>query len=206
MTDSSSTSLPNLLARARDGDAAARDALFDRCRNYVRVVAQAQVEGRMKTKVDASDLVQQTLLDAHRAFDRFEGDSEGEWLTWLRRILQNNAIDLARRYATEKRRAGREVPLDARRPGESFGASIDPSDPGESPSQLVLRREREIELAEALVQLSEDHREVIVLRNLQRLPFDEVAERMGRTRPAVQMLWTRAIRKLESLMNRSGVG
>ena len=58
----------------------------------------------------------------------------------------------------------------------------------------------DIELADAISRLSADHQEVIMLRNLQHLPFDEVAERMGRSRPAVQMLWMRAIRKLEELM------
>ncbi len=202
---SDSTPLSDLLDRARHGDEAARDELFAKCRNYVRIVADSQIDARTRTKVDASDLVQQTLMDAHRAFDRFEGESEGEWLTWLRRILENNAIDLARRYhGTEKRRASREVPLDARRPNESFGGQIDPSDPGESPSQVVLQREREIELADAIAQLSDDHREVIRLRNLQRLPFNDVADAMGRSRPAVQMLWKRALERLESLLRQNG--
>jgi RNA polymerase sigma-70 factor, ECF subfamily len=200
----SSTSVCDLLRRARDGDGASRELLFEKCRNYVRVVAQAQVEGWMQSKVDASDLVQQTLLDAHRAFGDFRGDSEGEWLVWLRRILQHNAVDFVRRHqGTEKRRASREVPLDRRRPGDSFGPCIDPSDHGETPSQLLVRHEREIAVAEAISQLSEDHQQVIMLRNLQRLPFDEVADRMGRSRPAVQMLWTRALRKLESILKQA---
>ena len=56
-------------------------------------------------------------------------------------------------------------------------------------------------IADALARLSEDHKEVIVLRNLQRLPFDEVARRMDRSRPAVQMLWMRAIHKLQEAMS-----
>ena len=61
----------------------------------------------------------------------------------------------------------------------------------------MICRDRDLQLTESLQRLSSDHREVIVLRNLQRLPFDAVAERMGRSRPAVQMLWARAIKKLQ---------
>ena len=74
---------------------------------------------------------------------------------------------------------------------------MDPSDPGETPSQLVMQRENEIQLAEAVSRLDEDYQEVILLRNVQRLSFNEVAERMDRSRPAAQMLWLRALKKLK---------
>lgn len=194
--------LLNLLARARGGDAAARDELFARCRNYVGLIARAQVESWMQAKVDASDLVQQTLLEAHRGFAKFEGQTEAEWLAWLKQILAHNTQDFIRHYRTDKRHAGREVPL--RSPADDSGSFFrDPPDDGDSPSQFLVQQEREIELADAITRLSPDHQEVILLRNLQRLPFDQVAERMGRSRPAVQMLWMRAVQKLEELLRES---
>src|SRR5690606_32381390 len=80
--DSRASVLGPLLERARAGDAQAREELFSKCRNYVALVARAQVESWMRTKVDASDLVQQTLLEAYRGFQGFHGTSEGEWLAW----------------------------------------------------------------------------------------------------------------------------
>jgi len=193
--------LVELLNRARAGDESARDQLFVKCRSYVGLVARAQVESWMHAKVDASDLVQQTLMEAHRALDRFRGTTDGEWLAWLRKILKNNAADFVRRYhGTEKRQARRELPLQVQAADRSHEFHRDPSDPGESPSQLVMRREREIEVADAVAQLADDYQEVIMLRNLQRLSFDEVARRMGRSRPATQMLWMRALRKLQEIM------
>src|SRR5690606_5959322 len=91
-----------LLMRARAGDDAARDELFAKCRNYVALIARTQVESWMRTKIDASDLVQQTLLEAHRGFDEFRGGTETEWLAWLRMILNHNAHDFIRRYKTDK--------------------------------------------------------------------------------------------------------
>jgi RNA polymerase sigma-70 factor (ECF subfamily) len=190
------TTIEDLLRRARAGEAAALDQLFGRCRNYLAVVARAQVESWLRAKADASDLVQQTLLDAYKAFGRFEGATEGEWLAWLRAIATHNAADHVRRYGTAaKRRAGREVPL-APPAGASSCAAWQPAAPAETPSQQLVRAEGERQVADALARLSEDHRTVIELRNLQRLPFDEVARRMGRSRPAVQMLWMRALQKL----------
>jgi RNA polymerase sigma-70 factor, ECF subfamily len=191
-----SQSLSELLRRARAGDARELDRLFAACRNYLCLIAQSHVEGRLKTKADASDLVQQTLLEAYRDFDQFRGGTEQEWLAWLRRILAHNAAHFIRHYrGTGKRQLGREVALE---PATISG--LGPADPGESPSQQLLRKERELLLADALVQLAPDYREVICLRNLQRLPFDEVAERMNRSRPAVQMLWMRALEKLQDLL------
>ena len=191
---SSSVSLVVLLSKARDGDDTARDELFAKCRSYLALVARAQVESWLQAKVDASDLVQQTLLDAHRGLRDFRGRTDAEWFAWLRQILKRNATDFVRQYGVaEKRQAGREVSLQ-RDDSHHFG--LEPPDSAESPSDFLMRHEQEVIVAETLTQLPADYQEVIILRNLQRLPFDEVAQRMGRSRPAVQMLWMRAIRKL----------
>jgi RNA polymerase sigma-70 factor, ECF subfamily len=200
MSEVRSDHVAELLVRVRRGDGEARDRLFEECRAYVGVVARAQVESWLRQKVDASDLIQQTLLEAHRALGDFQGTTEAEWLAWLKRILSHNAADFVRRYrGTAKRQARREVPLHVQTAGAS-DFFRDPADPGESPSQAFMKKEQELAVAQAMAQLSDDYREVIMLRNLQRLPFDEVAERMGRSRPAAQMLWMRAVRRLQELL------
>jgi RNA polymerase sigma-70 factor (ECF subfamily) len=201
MGDSEILTIADLLARARGNDPREMDRLFATCRNYLGLLARTQVESWLQAKVDASDLVQQTLLEAYRDFGRFRGNTEAEWLAWLRRILAHNAANFVRQYrGTAKRQARREVALG--RPGDtSAGRGVaEAIDSAETPSQCVLRKERELLVADALAQLAADHREVIVLRNLQRLPFEEVAQRMGRSRPAVQMLWMRAIHKLQEVL------
>ncbi|MGE0608560.1 MAG: sigma-70 family RNA polymerase sigma factor [Pirellulales bacterium] len=190
----------DLLVRARQGDEHGRDLLFAACRGYLQVVAAAQIEGRLQSKVDASDLVQLTMLEAFRDFERFQGQTAGEWLAWLRRIMSHNATDQVRRYrGTAKRQTGREVSISPA-DDSALGLGIDPAAPCQTPSQEFLLRDTELRVAAALAGLSEDHRRVILLRNLERLPFDEVARRLGRTRPAVQMLWTRAVKKLQEVL------
>lgn len=202
MEPSPSSSVELRLARARSGNADDRDQLFADCRDYLRFVARAQLESSLAAKVDASDVVQETLLEAYRDFARFQGHTQAEWLAWLRRILAHNVADVIRRYRlTAKRRTGREVSLGQPAAGQS--TSFLPADPparDESPSQQVMRHERQLLLAAALAQLPADYRDVIVLRNLRRLSFDEVAAELHRSRPAAQMLWARAMKKLGVLL------
>lgn len=190
--------LEQLLREAREGDDDARNELFDACRAYVRFLARSHVESWLQAKVDSSDLVQQTLMEAHQAFPKFAGRTEAEWVAWLKQILKHNATDFVRRFGAAKRRATLEVALNSGGDSTYFRRSPELSSGGESPSEVLVRREREVAIADELSRLSSDYQEVIVLRNLQRLPFDEIAERMGRSRPATQMLWMRALKKLQS--------
>jgi RNA polymerase sigma-70 factor (ECF subfamily) len=200
MSAGKSVQFSTLIEGARRGDAECRNRLFALCRSYLGFVARSEVETWLRRKVDASDLVQETMLEACRDFERFEGCTEKEWLAWLRKILAHNAADFVRRYrGTAKRAAGREVPL--RDPGDSLSpGAAEPAAPQDTPSQEFLQLDTELRVTAALSELPADYQEVIILRNLQRLPFGEVAQRMGRSRPAVQMLWMRAIRKLQEVL------
>ena len=190
-----------LIRRARDGDAASRDRLFEACRSYLALVARSQVESWLRVKVDSSDLVQETMLEAYRDFKRFGGSSEQEWLAWLRRILAHNAADFVRRYrGTAKRQARREIPIRGTRDSSMDAGAAEPAADCPTPSQEFFRFDTELRVAAAMADLPPDYQEVIALRNLQRLSFNEVAQRMDRSRPAVQMLWMRAIRQLQDVL------
>jgi RNA polymerase sigma-70 factor (ECF subfamily) len=201
MGESQTENVSALIEEARRGDAQARERLFAMCRTYLGFLARSQVESSLRMKVDASDLVQETMLEAFRDFGRFAGSSEQEWLAWLRRILAHNAADFVRRYrGTAKRQARREVPLRTGGGSTLSHGAPEPAAPVATPSQEFLRLDAELRMSAAMAELPPDYQEVIVLRNLERLPFAEVAGRMGRSRPAVQMLWMRAIKKLQEAM------
>jgi RNA polymerase sigma-70 factor (ECF subfamily) len=200
MPASAAPTISKLLIQARQGDRSALNRLFGACRNYVALLAENQVQSWLKVKVDPSDLVQQTLMEAYHGFARFQGGCEAEWLAWLRGILDHNAADFVRHYcAAGKRALDREVRFDGI--AENSTQAFDPPGGAETPVEELIRTERELQLADAIARLDDDQRTVILLRNLQRLPFDAVSQRMGRSRPAVQMLWLRALRKLQSLLS-----
>ncbi|HAH47275.1 MAG TPA: RNA polymerase subunit sigma [Planctomycetaceae bacterium] len=134
-------------------------------------------------------------MEAHQGLDQFKGDTEAEWLCWLRGILKHNTLDFARRYqGAAKRDVKREFSLDQyASASRSTAQKWELKDSTETPSRILLNREQEILMADAVSELPEDYQEVIMLRNLQRLSFKQVAERMNRSPLAVQMLWLRAL-------------
>jgi RNA polymerase sigma-70 factor (ECF subfamily) len=193
-----------LIQRCRRGEPAARDELFNRYRHYLWVLAQAQVGRFLRAKWDPSDIVQQTLLEAHRDFTGFEGNHEGELLAWMRQILAHNVFNETRRYTTRQRDAAREVSLDQVRTGVEnsslcLGNCLQAEDP--SPSDAARRHESGARLAERLARLPEDYRTVLLLRILEGLPAEEVAQRMKRSAGAVRMLQLRALTALRERMS-----
>jgi RNA polymerase sigma-70 factor (ECF subfamily) len=206
MSMSTDSSVEALIQRCRAGDAAARAALFQRYHHYLHILAQTQLGRHLRAKVDASDLVQQTLLEAHRDFAAFQGGHEGELLAWLRRILAHNLYNEARRYAAQQRDAAREVSLEQMQTGVdqsslALGRCLAADTP--SPSAEVVQREAAVQLADALAKLPTDYQQVLILRVFEELPAEDVAQRMGRSAGAVRMLQMRALTALRDELGKS---
>lgn len=172
----------------------------DDYRNYLRILASTQLSPRLQAKADVSDIVQQTLLEAHRSADQFRGHSENERLAWLRAILANVLRGAARRYSTEARNLDRERPLEVELDQSSSRLECLLAADQTSPSQETVRAESVLRLAEAMAALSADQRIVVELHHLKGLPLAEVAGLMGRTRPAVAGLLFRALNKLREFL------
>ncbi len=190
-----------LLSAARFGQKDSLGQLLQLYRNYLTVLAAAQLDGRLRRRMNPSDLVQEAMLAANRDFEKFRGCSEREFLAWLRQILINCLHHAIETHLHAKRRDIRcEVSM------EQVCSAMDRSainfahvlaDPGPSPSAPMRQRERAVALADQLAKLRPEYRDVIVLRNLQGLPFEEIADRMNRKPSAVRMLWLRAIDKFK---------
>jgi RNA polymerase sigma-70 factor (ECF subfamily) len=195
----------SLIDRARGGNDAATGELLKGYSDYLALLARVQVGRRLQGKVDPGDLLQETFLEAHRQIRQFRGNSEGELLAWLRRILAGQIALTLRRYLGTK---GRDVKLE-RELAVQLDQSSHAMDGGllathSTPSQHASRREQAVLLAEALAKLSEDYREVIVLRHLESLSFPEVAARMNRSEDSVQKLWVRALASLRRSLGDNG--
>jgi RNA polymerase sigma-70 factor (ECF subfamily) len=193
----------DLIRRVQVGEPGARDQLFFRYQGYLQVLARAQIGKHLQGKCDASDVVQMTLLEAHRDFATFRGTHEPELLAWLRRILSHNLYNEARRLGAQQRDVAREVSLDQVKAGvehSSIALARGLAADTPTPSQLAARREDAVRLADALHRLPEDYQTVLLLRIFEELPADEVAKQMGRTAGAVRMLQMRALVALREVM------
>jgi RNA polymerase sigma-70 factor (ECF subfamily) len=183
--------------RNRSTGGTERGGLLERYRNYLTLLARVQIGRRLQGKVDAADLVQETFLQAHRDFDQFRGTTEDELTAWLRQILAHQTAMCVRRYyATQRRdvRLERELAVELDQSSRVLDEGLLAR--SNSPSHEAARREQAVLLADALGELTEDYREVIVLRHMEGLSFPEVARQMGRTVDSVKKLWPRAMVQL----------
>jgi RNA polymerase sigma-70 factor (ECF subfamily) len=173
---------------------------LERYREYLRFLARLQLSPRLQAKLDASDVVQQVLLQAHANRDQFRGRTEAEWLAWLRAILANALTATARRFDTEARELDRERSLEARLEESSSRLEGLLAADQSSPSERAVRGEELLRLARALAELPPDQQRVVELHHLKGLPVAEVAELMDRTRPAVVGLLFRGLKRLRELL------
>lgn len=190
----SSLNLPvrQLLERARQGDRDALGNLLEAYRAYLRVMAQRHLDGKLGARLDASDIVQQTCLSAHRNFDRFDGTNEGDFLAWLRQIHEQNLRNQLRDHiAVEKRAVGRES-SNEKLAGTPALCS--------SPSRRVMQGEEAVKLARGLDLLPADQREAVRLRHLEGWPIAEISRHMDRSQPAVGGLLKRGMQRLREIL------
>ncbi len=195
-----------LFQLAVHGDQASLDQLLASYAGYLNVLTRAQLDRRILRRVSPSDIVQETLFEAHRDFAHFHGEGIEQFTGWLRKVLVHNISNsVAAHLLAAKRSVSREQYV------EELSASVDQSHrglaalavaPQRSPASEVEHQESLSALASALEQLPADYRTVIVLRHLDGLAFSEVAERMQRTTGATRMLWLRAIEQLRLTMEK----
>jgi RNA polymerase sigma-70 factor (ECF subfamily) len=174
---------------------------LERYRKWLRLqVRRLQRDPRLQRRFDSSDLVQETLLNAHAQLRRFRGQSEAELVRWLQQVLAHTVIDQVRKARADGRDVGLEQSLQALLAESSaqldaFLASKQPS-----PGEQAERHELLLRIADALEQLPEDQREVVMLRDLQGASVGEIAAQLGRTRKSVAGLLLRGRGKLRELL------
>jgi RNA polymerase sigma-70 factor (ECF subfamily) len=174
---------------------------LERYREYLRLLARVELDPRLRAKLDPSDLVQQTLMEAHAAFGQFRGRTEAELAAWLRKILARNLANAVRDLGRDKRDVRREQSLETTLEQSSMRLEALLAADQSTPSQSADRNERLVRLASALSGLPEGQREAVVLRFVEGLPLAEVARTMGRTAPAVMGLISRGLKHLRNVLH-----
>lgn len=189
--NSGSSQIPELLATARRGDRDALGKLLEHYRAYLRILAQRQLDGKLAARIDASDLVQQTCLSAHRNFANFAGDDR-DFLAWLRQIHDQNLRNALRDHVSaEKRAIGREAT------GDSLGSLAAVAS---SPSRRLMQSESAVQLARCLEQLPADQSNAVRLRHLEGWSIRDIADEMQRSEQAVAGLLKRGMQQLRELL------
>jgi RNA polymerase sigma-70 factor (ECF subfamily) len=178
------------LDAARQGSDDDLGRVLEAYRGYLLGVAEGELGSTLRPKAGASDVVQDSLLEARTGFDRFRGTTPEEFFAWVLMILRRNLADLARRYRTAGCRAvGREEPLARSLPGTIPARTVPPPD-------RAAAAEDADRLRAAIARLPADVRAVLTWRHEDRLGWEEIGARLGKTADAVRKVWFRAVERL----------
>jgi RNA polymerase sigma-70 factor (ECF subfamily) len=191
-----------LLEQARQGDAAAVERLLTTHREPLRRMIGLRLDPALAARVDASDIVQDVLLEAHRRLQDYLRKPSMPFHLWLRHIAKDHIIDAHRHERLAQRRSvDREQALHAARPDES---SLDWAaqffDQELTPASAAIRQEMERKVQQAIQQLGDDDRDIILMRYVEQLPNQDVAAALGLSEAAASMRCLRAVRRLQALL------
>ena len=183
------------------GDGQGREWSLERYREYLLLLARLQLDSRLQSKLDASDLVQQTLLQAYRKLDQFRGKHEAELIAWLRTILAHTAANELGKFRQAKRAVALERSIEDAIEASSARLNVWLAADQSSPSEVAVGHELSLQLAQALAQLPDDRRTVIELHHLKGVSVAEIATQLGRTQPAVASLLRRGVKQLREFLH-----
>lgn len=192
-----------LLEQARQGDAAAVERLLDNHREPVRRMIHLRLDAGIARRVDASDVVQEVLLEASRRLKDYLQKPVMPFHLWLRHIARDHVIDAHRRHRlAQKRGVDREQPLAGADWAQHSSLELAAQflDPELTPASAAVRQELQRRLHDAIGRLDEDDREVIWMRHFEQLSNQEVAAEHGITEAAASMRYLRALRRLRDLL------
>jgi len=187
-----------------DDDARPDVPLVERFRDYLLVLARMQLRPATGNKLEASDVVQETILEAHRKRAQFRGHTEAEMAGWLRQLLAFNLADALRAAGRAKRNVARERSLEAVLDASSARLGAMLAADQTTPSEAAGRHEEAVVLSHALEQLPEFQRQALILRHCQGCSLDEISRELDRTPAAVAGLLKRGLRQLRILLEDRG--
>ncbi len=192
-----------LINNAKAGQAGAAGELLDRHRNALRRMIELRLDRRIQQRVDASDIVQEVLIEANRRLRNYLDDPVMPFHLWLRQMAKDRIIDAHRRHrASRKRSVDREQAMVA--PAAFDHSTIELAaqlcDPELTPAAAATMQELQRRFQAALGTMEEHDREIVLMRHFEQLSNQDVAQTLGLTEPAASMRYLRAIRKLRKLL------
>jgi RNA polymerase sigma-70 factor (ECF subfamily) len=196
-----------LLEDARQGGDEAVERLLTAHREPLRRMIGLRLDPALAARVDASDIVQDVLLEAHRRLPDYLKNPAMPFHLWLRHIAKDHIIDAHRRHRQAQRRSlDREQPIVPAMLADhsSYELAGQLVDPELTPATEAIRREMQRRLDAAIAELDEDDREIILLRHGEQLANQDVARALGLSEAAASMRYLRAVRRLRDLLTDAG--
>jgi RNA polymerase sigma-70 factor, ECF subfamily len=199
------SNLEELIERAARGEKSARDRLLSYYRDHLRRMVAERLDRRLAARVDPSDVVQETLMEASRRLEEYLKARPLPLLAWLRRIAVERVIDTHRRHLGSQRRSvARERGGPPIIDGSAVGLAEAFVNTQTSPSGVVMRAEQGDRVRTAIDRLPPKCREILVMRHLEHMELDEIAEELGISSGAVKARILRALLRLREILDTPG--
>ena len=177
-----------MLLEARAGSDQALNRLFEQCGERLLSLIRLRMGTKLRLRMESGDLLNATLLRAFRSFDSLEARNTPSLMAWLARIAKSEIRDQTDRLDAQRRDAGKEVPLDS--------GCVDLAARMRSQTSRLVLSESRLKLERAIRHLSDEHREIVLLRQYEELGFKEIGRRLGKSPDACRMLLARAMTAL----------
>ena len=193
-----------LLQGARDGDEGAAGQLLNRHRDALHRMISLRLDRRIQQRVDASDIVQEVMIEANRRLNRYLEDPMMPFHLWLRQMAKDRIIDAHRRHrGSGKRSVDREqrMVVNAGLDRSTMELAAQLCDPEMTPAAAATMQELQRRFRNALDTMEPNDREIVLMRHFEQLSNQDVASTLGLTEPAASMRYLRAIRKLQKLLS-----
>lgn len=194
----------SLLEAARHGDTDAVNRLLEKHRAPVRRLVEMRLDRKVQQRVDVSDVVQDVLVEASGRLEKYLNDPVMAFHLWMRQIAWDRIIDTYRRHrVSAKRNMDRERPMAVA--GRTDQSTVELAgqicDPGMTPATAAAQREIAAKVEAVIERLSDQDREIIMMRHYEHLSNFEIAEVLGLNPPAASMRYLRALRRLRELLD-----
>jgi len=189
-----------LIARLRGGDRGALAELFDKHRDKLRRMVQLRLDHRLAGRISASDVLQESYIDALKRIDHYFEKPDQPFFGWLRLVVGQRLADVHREHLAQKRNAGKDVTIDSPRAGDSACLAAYLLGHLTSPSHAAVKNEAFVQLEEALNQMDSVDREVLALRHFEELSNTDTAEILGIQPAAASKRYVRALAKLKQIL------
>lgn len=183
-----------LLARAAGGDRTAFDQLFQLQRRALKKLIALRIDPRLRSRLDPSDIVQETQMVAFRRFDDFLTRRPMPFQLWLRKTAQQQLCDAQRRHLERHRRSLLREEAGLSRSSRLIARGLLSAQP--SPLEKLQRLEMERRIDAAVNDLNDQDREIVIMRNVEDLTFDEIAQVLEVQAASVRQRYGRALMKL----------
>ncbi|MCK6446995.1 MAG: sigma-70 family RNA polymerase sigma factor [Planctomycetes bacterium] len=196
----------DLVRRAQAGDSEALNRLFARYYERVRRIVRVRLGRELRSTLESGDILQETFGVAVTHFDRFEMRDEASLIRWLATLAERQIQAAADRHGAQKRDRKREVPLDRQKPSSSTHAEDGLADDAPQPFERAASEEEKLVIDDAIRELPEEYRELILWRDYANADWEVVARETGRpTAAAARMMHSRAMLELGKLVRKRGI-